>query len=209
MKVSDTMKGICKSYNCNQGKKSQTFILYFCFLFILLNHEESHREVYREFQPSYDIFLRSGAERVIQTTGSLHGTPAYTAQLLTLHQHRATNQYRTANQIKPTLRVSSNTQGTLEQSPIQVLTELDVDWLQRLYKNWSFQVDKPLCPLRILFRTLQVLSVWTKFKTNICIWHNETYTVRFQKTCSAVQGELLHNCFVHTQYRQQLFFAAR
>ena len=30
--------------------------------------------------------------------------PAYTAQLLTLHQHRANNQYRTANQIQPTFK---------------------------------------------------------------------------------------------------------
>ena len=39
--------------------------------------------------------------------------PAYTAQLLTLHQHRANYRYRTANQILPTLRVSSSTQATL------------------------------------------------------------------------------------------------
>ena len=30
--------------------------------FILLTHEESHREVYQEFKPSYDIFLWSGAK---------------------------------------------------------------------------------------------------------------------------------------------------
>ena len=52
--------------------------------------------------------------------------PAYTAQLLTLHQHRANNQYRTANQIQPTLMVSSSSQATLEQFPIQVLTKLNV-----------------------------------------------------------------------------------
>ena len=34
----------------------------------------------------------------------------------------------------------------LEQSPIQVLTELNVAWLQWSYKNWYFQVDKPLRP---------------------------------------------------------------
>ena len=43
-----------------------------------------------------------------------HATTAYTAELLTLHQHRANNQNRMPNQIKPTLRVSSNTQATLE-----------------------------------------------------------------------------------------------
>ena len=79
------------------------------FSFILLIHEGSHREVYQEFQPSYDIFCRW-----------------YTGQLLTLHQHRANNQYRTANQISPTLWVSSSTLATLEQCPIQVLTELNV-----------------------------------------------------------------------------------
>ena len=35
--------------------------------FILLIHEGSHREVYQEFQPSYDIF-----HRVAQTGGSMH-----------------------------------------------------------------------------------------------------------------------------------------
>ena len=55
-----------------------------------------------------------------------HAPPAYTAQLPTLHQHRANNQERMANQIQPTLRVSSSTQVTLEQCPIQVLTELNV-----------------------------------------------------------------------------------
>ena len=30
---------------------------FFLFSFILLIHEGSHREVYKEFQPSYDIFL--------------------------------------------------------------------------------------------------------------------------------------------------------
>ena len=72
--------------------------------------------------------------------------PAYTAQLLTLHQHRANNQYRKANQIQPTLRVSSSTQATLEQSPIQVQTELNVALLQWSYENWYFQVDNPLRP---------------------------------------------------------------
>ena len=37
------------------------------YFFILLTHEGLHREVYRVFQPSYDIF-----HRVFQTTGSVH-----------------------------------------------------------------------------------------------------------------------------------------
>ena len=81
--------------------------------------------------------------RVVQITGSVH-PPTYIAQLLTLHQHRTNNQYRTlANQIWPTLRVNSNTQATLEQSPIKVLTELNVAWLQWSYRIWYFQVAAP------------------------------------------------------------------
>ena len=32
------------------------------FVSILLTHEGSHREVYQEFQPNYDIFRRPGAK---------------------------------------------------------------------------------------------------------------------------------------------------
>ena len=52
--------------------------------------------------------------------------PANTAQLLTLHQHRAINQYMTANQIYLTLRISSSAETTLEHSSNQALTELNV-----------------------------------------------------------------------------------
>ena len=66
------------------------------FSFILRIHEGSHREIYRDFQPS-----------LTSSTGGAKGWSdhkfcaprAYTAQLLTLHPHRANNQYRTANQI--------------------------------------------------------------------------------------------------------------
>ena len=75
-----------------------------------------------------------------------HRFRAPQAHLLTLHQHRANNQYRTANQLSSTLRVSSNTQAALEQSPIQVLTELNIAGLQWSYENWYFQVDKSLGP---------------------------------------------------------------
>ena len=47
-----------------------------------------------------------------------------------------------ANQNQPSLKVRRSTQATLEQSPIQVLTALNVAWLQWLYENWYFQVDK-------------------------------------------------------------------
>ena len=93
------------------------------FFSILLTHKGSHREAYRDFQPS----LTSSAGRAKGCSDHrFRAPPAYTAQLPTLHQHRANNQYRTANQIEPTLRVSSSTQATLEQSPIQILTELNV-----------------------------------------------------------------------------------
>ena len=63
----------------------------------LFHPADPRREVYREFPPSYDIFRRwcQGLFR----SGVPHMTLAYTSQLLTLHQHRADNQYRTANQI--------------------------------------------------------------------------------------------------------------
>ena len=64
--------------------------------FILLTHEGSHREIYQEFQPCYDIFCR-WCQRLFRPR--VPCTPAYTAQLLTLYQYRANNQYRTANQI--------------------------------------------------------------------------------------------------------------
>ena len=73
--------------------------------------------------------------------------PAYTAQLLTLHQHKA-NTTSIGQQIKssPLLQVCSRTQAILEKSPIQVLSKLNVAWLQWSYENWYFQVDKPLRP---------------------------------------------------------------
>ena len=87
-------------------------------------------------------------------------SPTYTAQLLTLHKHRTNNQYRTANQIWPTLWVSSNTQATLEQSPIQILTELNVAWLQRSHENWYFQVYKPLCQFSTCQCTIVLSHDW-------------------------------------------------
>ena len=59
-----------------------------------------------------------------------------------------------ASQIKQTLRASSNTKTTLErESPIQVLTKLNVAWLHWSYESWYFQVDKPLLR-RILIKEL-------------------------------------------------------
>ena len=66
------------------------------FFSILLTHEGSHREVYQDFQPSL-TFSAGGAKGC--SDHRFHAPPAYTAQLPTLHQHRANNQYRTANQI--------------------------------------------------------------------------------------------------------------
>ena len=99
------------------------------------------REVDRDFQPS--LTSSAGVARGC-SDHRFRAPPAYTAsQLLTLHQHRANNQYRTG------LIKSSQIQGLaakLEQSPIQVLTKLSVAWLQLSYENWYFQVDKPLHP---------------------------------------------------------------
>ena len=66
--------------------------------------------------------------RVVQIAGSVQALPAYDAQLLILHQHRAKSQYRTwLIKSSRLLRVSGSTQATLEQeSLIQVLPELSV-----------------------------------------------------------------------------------
>ena len=66
------------------------------FLSILLTHKGSHREVYRDFQPS--LTSSAGGAKGF-SDHKFRAPPTYTAQLLTLHQHRANNQYRTANQI--------------------------------------------------------------------------------------------------------------
>ena len=62
---------------------------FFLFSLLLLIHEGSHREVYQEFQPSYDIF-RMWCQRLFR----FRAPPAYTAQLQTLHQRRANNQLK-------------------------------------------------------------------------------------------------------------------
>ena len=93
------------------------------FFSILLTHKGPHREAYRDFQPS---LTSSAGGAKGWSDHRFRAPPAYTAQLPTLHQRKANNQYRTANQIKPTLRVSSSTQATLEQFPIHKLTKLNV-----------------------------------------------------------------------------------
>ena len=109
---------------------SPSFLLsvFSLFCFILMIHEGSHWEVYHKFQPPVMAMSTGGAKGCLDHR--FRASPAYTAQLLTLPQHRANIQYKTANQIQLTLRVSSSTQATLEQSPIQVLTELNIAWLQ-------------------------------------------------------------------------------
>ena len=47
----------------NSQARLRTIISHF-FSFILLIHEGSHGEVYQGFQPSYDIFRRSGAASI-------------------------------------------------------------------------------------------------------------------------------------------------
>ena len=72
--------------NTGLPHNSRVACLVIClFFFILLTHEGLHREVYQEFQPSYDIFHRSGAKGC--SDHMFCALPAYTAQLLTLHQH--------------------------------------------------------------------------------------------------------------------------
>ena len=66
------------------------------FFSILLTHNGSHREVYRDFQPS--LTSSAGGAKGC-SDHRFRAPPAYTAQLLSMPQHRTNNQYRTANQI--------------------------------------------------------------------------------------------------------------
>ena len=62
---------------------SKTVVIFFFFFFsILLTHEGSHREVYRDFQPS--LTSSAGGAKGL-SDHRFHAPPAYTAQLLTLH----------------------------------------------------------------------------------------------------------------------------
>ena len=90
-----------------------------------MTHEGSHREVYREFQPSYDIFRR-WCQRLFRP--QVPCTPAYT-------DTEPTTSIGWLIKSSQLLRVSSNTQAILEQSPIQVVTELNAVWLQWSYEN--------------------------------------------------------------------------
>ena len=56
------------------------------FFSILLTHEGSHREAYRDFQPS--LTSSAGGAKGC-SDHRFRVLPAYTAQLLSLHQHRA------------------------------------------------------------------------------------------------------------------------
>ena len=61
------------------------------FFSILLNHKGSHREIYRDFQPS---LTSSAGGAKGWSDHRFRAPPAYTAsQLLTLHQHRANTQF--------------------------------------------------------------------------------------------------------------------
>ena len=72
--------------------KTFQFVASVIFFSILLTNEGSHRDVYRDFQPS---LTSSAGGAMGWSDHRFRVPPAYTAQLLTLHQHRANNQYRT------------------------------------------------------------------------------------------------------------------
>ena len=98
-----------------------------CFIINLFSFcwhtEGSHGEIFRDLQPNYDIFHSwcQGLFRPqVLCTPSLHYPIA----------NSASTQYRMANPIYLTLRASNSTQAMLELSSIQVLTELNIAWLQ-------------------------------------------------------------------------------
>ena len=68
--------------------------------FILQTYEGSHPGKSNGNSNPLMTLSAGPVPRVVQTIGSVHAPPAgYTAQLLTLHQHRANNQERMAYQI--------------------------------------------------------------------------------------------------------------
>ena len=73
-------------------KCRQNLVCLGIFFSILLTHEGSHREAYRDFQPN--LTSSAGGAKGC-SDHRFRAPPAYTAQLPTLHQHRANNQYRT------------------------------------------------------------------------------------------------------------------
>ena len=83
-------------WTCFFSPASKSAYITLSFFSILLTHEGSHREAYRDFQPS---LTSSAGGAKGWSDHRFRAPPAYTAQLPTLHQHRANNQYRTANQI--------------------------------------------------------------------------------------------------------------
>ena len=86
----------------------------------------------------------------------------------------------THNQHCPVANSASNTESTihigllinylrLEQSPIQVLAEINVAWLQWSCENWYFQVDKTLRPALLPVLVMYVLKnpiLWLKTPMN-------------------------------------------
>ena len=65
-----------------------SLIGWYTFFSILLTHEGSHREVYRDFQPS---LTSSAGGAKGYSDHRFRAPPAYTVQLPTLYQHRANN----------------------------------------------------------------------------------------------------------------------
>ena len=55
-------------------------------------------------------------------------------------------------------QLDSSSRITLEQSPTQVLTEVNVARLQWSHENWYFQVDKLLCPGKALKRLQNLIE---------------------------------------------------
>ena len=74
------------NYSFKMGTFSFQFLENFCqlqfFFSILLTHKGSHREVYRDFQPS--LTTSAGGAKGL-SDHRFRAPPAYTAQLLTLH----------------------------------------------------------------------------------------------------------------------------
>ena len=106
-----------------------------CYSFFLNLADPTRDHIWRSTGISNPAWhLAQMALRVDQTTGSVHPQPTLPNCQLCINTEPTTSIGRLIKSSR-LFRVSSSTQATLKQSPIQVLTELNVAWLQ-----WSYEI---------------------------------------------------------------------
>ena len=146
----------CQMQFCGYGKtlhasslcwKKDALILR--LFFILLTHEGSNKNLRQHLIP-----FAASVVRVVKTMGSIHPQPPLPNCSLRINSE-PTTRIRQLLKISPTLWVCNNARTALEQYPIQVLTKLNVAWLQWSNEKWYFQVDKPQFSTHLFFWLLR------------------------------------------------------